>query len=328
MSIAEVRDDASDVERFATRVLPQSVATEQVSQFERSVRWALPGSAGSNRAIHLRSGIDLNLTRLTWERPWTFHFNDAATALKFTLARGAGLRMTPAAGPSYVTGADQFRVRHATQASQVACDFVGSHAQCEQFALEVEPQRLRELCGSSALPLVLDQLLTSRAPHARHSQPMTPALVRLLDDLFYCDATGASRQLYLEAKGLEVLSVFVDELEKASEASLPFGRRDMERLERAKHVLVSLMATPPSLPKLARQVGLNELKLKQGFRSLYGTSVFGYLRAHRMETARRLLAQRELSVTEVALRVGYANPSKFAAAFRRHFGVVPSALRT
>ena len=71
----------------------------------------------------------------------------------------------------------------------------------------------------------------------------------------------------------------------------------------------------------------NEAKLKQGFRSLYGTSVYGYLRDQRMETAWRLLAQRELSVSEVALRVGYANPSKFAAAFRKRFGFAPSTLR-
>jgi AraC-like DNA-binding protein len=87
------------------------------------------------------------------------------------------------------------------------------------------------------------------------------------------------------------------------------------------------MDAPPSLPELARHVGLNEFKLKTGFRTLFGTSVFAYLRAQRMELARRLLVQRGQSVTEVALRVGYANPSKFALAFRKHFGFPPSALR-
>jgi AraC-like DNA-binding protein len=84
---------------------------------------------------------------------------------------------------------------------------------------------------------------------------------------------------------------------------------------------------PPSLPELARSVGLNEFKLKVGFRTHFGTSVFGYLRAQRMDQARRLLVRGELSVTEVAARVGYSNPSKFAAAFRKHFGRPPSALR-
>lgn len=74
-------------------------------------------------------------------------------------------------------------------------------------------------------------------------------------------------------------------------------------------------------------VGTNELKLKQGFRALFGTTVFGYLRRHRMERARQLLLHREVSVTEAAGLVGYACPSRFAAAFRRQFGTRPSALR-
>ena len=66
--------------------------------------------------------------------------------------------------------------------------------------------------------------------------------------------------------------------------------------------------------------------LKGGFRTLSGTPVFAYLRQLRMEEARRLLRKRHLDVSEVAQRVGYANPSKFAAAFRREFGMSPSAL--
>ena len=72
--------------------------------------------------------------------------------------------------------------------------------------------------------------------------------------------------------------------------------------------------------------GFNETLLKGRFRALFGTSVFAYLRQIRMEEARRLLLERHLNVTEVAQRVGYANPSKFAAAFRRQFGKSPSAL--
>jgi AraC-like DNA-binding protein len=50
-------------------------------------------------------------------------------------------------------------------------------------------------------------------------------------------------------------------------------------------------------------------------------------RQQRMEEAHRLLRAGRHNVTEVAARVGYENPSKFAAAFRKHFGVRPSSVR-
>jgi AraC-like DNA-binding protein len=72
---------------------------------------------------------------------------------------------------------------------------------------------------------------------------------------------------------------------------------------------------------------MSETKLKQGFVALFGSPVFSYLRRERLAAARRLLLAGGLGVTEVADRVGYQNPSKFAAAFRLEFGVTPSSLR-
>jgi AraC-like DNA-binding protein len=235
--------------------------------------------------------------------------------------------MTASNGSSYELGGGMLHVRRSTEAVRSTCEFVQGGAEFEQLALEVDPARLRELYGAPLLPEVLEKLLASRDTQGLHQQPMTPALSRLLEELLYTDARGGSRSLLLEAKGLELLAVLLDEISLASEALSPLCPRDVERLERARRDLLERMACPPSLPELARSVGLNEFKLKSGFRELFGTSVFGYLRAQRMEQARRLLVERNLSVTEIASRVGYTNPSKFAQAFRKHFGVPPSAFR-
>ena len=74
---------------------------------------------------------------------------------------------------------------------------------------------------------------------------------------------------------------------------------------------------------LARQVGLNDYKLKLGFRQMLGTTVFGYLHQCRMEQARHLLATKDVTVTEVVRAVGYSNRGHFAAAFKRKYGVTP-----
>jgi len=79
--------------------------------------------------------------------------------------------------------------------------------------------------------------------------------------------------------------------------------------------------------ELARLAGLNDYKLKAGFRQVFGTTVFGYLRQQRLEQARQLLQAQEISVTEAAATVGYSSQGHFAAAFRKQFGINPKDLR-
>ena len=193
--------------------------------------------------------------------------------------------------------------------------------------LEIGEAELNELLGTKSLPVSLASVLSQTETYPTAAGRMTPALFRLLDEVLYCDAKGISRRPYLEAKALELLAVVVQELEEAEEAASKWLTQwDVDRLQQARAVLFARFQDPPRLPELARQVGLNEAKLKAGFRSLFGCTVFGCLRDYRMNEARRLLRARRYNVTEVALHVGYSNPSKFAAAFRKQFGHSPSNL--
>ena len=71
----------------------------------------------------------------------------------------------------------------------------------------------------------------------------------------------------------------------------------------------------------------NEEKLKKGFEQMFQTTPFQYLRDRRLEQAQQLLMDTEQSIEEVARIIGYANRSKFAAAFRKKFGVNPKSFQ-
>jgi AraC-like DNA-binding protein len=103
---------------------------------------------------------------------------------------------------------------------------------------------------------------------------------------------------------------------------------DLDRLHQAKEILLQDLENPPSLLELAQQVGLNDYKLKSGFRQVFGTTVFGYLHRHRMQQAYFLLQTCDLSVTEVADRVGYTSLSAFSTAFKKFFGISPNSVKT
>lgn len=97
---------------------------------------------------------------------------------------------------------------------------------------------------------------------------------------------------------------------------------DIEKIYFAKKILEQNIQTPCSLIELSRKVGLNDFKLKKGFKELLGTTVFGYLLTLRMAHAKLLLEQKR-SVSEVAHEVGYKNPHHFTAAFKKRYALLP-----
>ena len=83
------------------------------------------------------------------------------------------------------------------------------------------------------------------------------------------------------------------------------------------------MSEPPSLQELSEEIGLSLNKLKEGFKQLYGDTVFGYLLDHKMEEARRMLNSQKFNVNEVGLKLGYSTASHFIAAFKKKYGTTP-----
>lgn len=95
------------------------------------------------------------------------------------------------------------------------------------------------------------------------------------------------------------------------------------RIHHAREILHSRIENPPSLLELSQLVGVSDRTLRRGFQQLFGTTVFSYITNQRMEWAESLLRQGNLSVAEVANKVGYSNLGHFAAAFKRRFGITP-----
>ena len=78
-----------------------------------------------------------------------------------------------------------------------------------------------------------------------------------------------------------------------------------------------------SLNDLADEIGLSLKKLKEGFKQIYGDSVYSFLIDYKMELARKLLESGDYNVNEVGLKIGYSTSSHFIAAFKKKYGVTP-----
>ncbi|PSF04745.1 DNA-binding response regulator [Marinobacter fuscus] len=87
------------------------------------------------------------------------------------------------------------------------------------------------------------------------------------------------------------------------------------------------LVSPPALPELAQAVGTYEKRLSKVFRARLGTTVFAYIRTARMQQARRLLRNDQISIEEVAAQTGFSSASNFSTAFRAVEGISPREYR-
>lgn len=137
------------------------------------------------------------------------------------------------------------------------------------------------------------------------------------------NVTRHSEDLFARGLLLQILSAIIKTEEDRQAAACNYCPSNDFCIEQAARYLEQNYAEPHSLKGLANQVRTNEHKIKQGFRRVYNTTVFGYLRQVRMKKARELFQRGETTVNAVAIAVGYSNPSHFARAFRDETGMNP-----
>jgi AraC-like DNA-binding protein len=162
--------------------------------------------------------------------------------------------------------------------------------------------------------------------------PLGPELLRAANDVIRSAShySGALHRRYLDAKGREMACAIVRDLARPTPADPMLAKlsvRDVNRVHEARDVLADQYRDPPTIPRLARQVGLNQTKLKSAFKAVFGLTLNDFTLQCRMERGSELLTTTGLSVGEIAYAIGYNYPANFAHAFRRYYGHAPRQLR-
>lgn len=160
-------------------------------------------------------------------------------------------------------------------------------------------------------------------------RPITLQMEQILWQIQHRQLMGNNSTLYADAKALELLDMlFPLHTDKADRTTLHCKTSaDIEKIKEAGNILLSNYHNPPSIKALSLQVGINEKKIKYGFKEVFGNTVYGYLFEHQMQTAKNLLLDSHKSIAEIGFLCGYDSPSHFCTAFKRRFGITPREMR-
>ena len=192
---------------------------------------------------------------------------------------------------------------------------------CKMVFLFISLENLHQLFTHEPLPFLKAENVNYKFYDEREIPSM---LIVTLSQLFNIQLSENARNLYLQGKIFELLSLYFSE-KKANTESCPFlnNEETVRKIKHAKEYILKHMDNPPGLKALAKLAGLNEFQLKVGFKEIYGNTVYGYLLDHKLDHSRIQLDTGKYKVNEVATQIGYTNPSHYIAAFRKKFGITP-----
>lgn len=154
---------------------------------------------------------------------------------------------------------------------------------------------------------------------------ISPSMAIVLNQLMNYSLHPSIQELYFKGKSYELLSLYFNRPADVDVEQCPFlvDEDNVQKIKRAKHIMIARMDAPPTLSELSDEIGLSLNKLKEGFKQIYGDSVFSFLFDYKMEVSRQLLETGSHNVNEVGLKVGYSTASHFIAAFKKKFGTTP-----
>ncbi len=156
------------------------------------------------------------------------------------------------------------------------------------------------------------------------NMPLSTRLMQTVRELLFTEHQTIFGKLHFEALALEVLAQILTLDSTQLESRSRFQEKNSAVIDTAVDVLRKEWMAPPTISSLAKRVGTNECYLKKSFRGRTGMSIGQYIRELRMGKALELLETGRHTVTEIAVAVGYTNPSHFSAAFKKFYGRTPS----
>jgi AraC-like DNA-binding protein len=172
-------------------------------------------------------------------------------------------------------------------------------------------------------------------PAAGHSpmvkvMPVNARVKVILQQILHHSHEGLWEKVHLQSKSLELLLMAAENMAEKQEETFVCrflaNPEDREKIQQAKEIILQHLEDPLTIKELSRKIAMNECYLKKGFKEMFGTTIYDYFQKERMGRAKFLLYEKGLSVSEVAVMMGYSCISHFSTAFKKHTGLKPCEL--
>ncbi|WP_313367217.1 helix-turn-helix transcriptional regulator [Sphingobacterium mizutaii] len=160
----------------------------------------------------------------------------------------------------------------------------------------------------------------------RQATPITAQQQQLIQELLNHQYQSDFAKQFIRIKAIELMiTVFVGASNQINQVK--WIQSDIDTMMSIKEFLDKNYHQDLRIKSLSRQFGINEFKLKNGFKDLFGDTVFGYIRRQKMKKAKELLRNPELEIKEIAYLIGFKYAHHFSKVYLDHYQIRPSEYR-
>lgn len=179
------------------------------------------------------------------------------------------------------------------------------------------------------LPSEIENVLKNEKmdSHFIYHSNYTLTISDTINEILNTQKQGVIKRFFIESKALELLWLQAEQYNLETKQGYnpkELRKYDIEILRKAKDYIHENLNQKLTLAIVAQSAGTNETKLKTGFKKLYGKTFTEIVQTERMNKAKALLEEGQLSVKEVAVFCGYQSASMFSAQFKKRFGQTPN----
>ena len=311
----------AEIENWCAPLREDTVSTDVVARVDHVITLPDTIGEGCSYSTDLGEQCKLMLTDIQLLQETTFEGQEVNLCGVFIMLKGELTLEISGQAPVTVdsNSAGLFFIGD----SACNCTYSAGHIKMINFSVDVELMAsLARQYDSSPAKLGADGQW--QVEDSLWTMPLTTAIGDIIEQIYRCQLAAHSRKIYIQAKLMEILTLLFDWREQQKKRCGELSPGDQAPIMAAARLIEDRMANPPSLSELAREVGINDNKLKKAFKQVFNETVFGYLHQKRMERAKQLLANSEYSVKEVAAAVGFKHQGHFAAQFKTHWQVTPT----
>ena len=146
----------------------------------------------------------------------------------------------------------------------------------------------------------------------------------LFDDLQKKTNSDLSQKLVWNGGALQLLNLQILQYQD-KEIDIVLRKIELKQVIKAVSIINKNILDFTTVPQLAREVGLTALKLQEGFKYLYNTTVNEYVIERRLDLAKTLLEKSDHNISEIVDLIGLSSRSYFSRIFKNKYNISPSA---